>query len=110
MCRIAGIADKSLSKEALVSTTRIMCDILRHGGPDDAGIYADPDHHLLLGTRRLALIDLGIGGHQPMSYNDGRYHITYNGEIYNHRALKNELKNAGYTFRSQSDTEVILAA
>ena len=110
MCRIAGIADKSLPKEALVSITKIMCDILRHGGPDDEGIYADPDHHLLLGNRRLALIDLGIGGHQPMSYSDGRYHITYNGEIYNHRDLKNELKNAGYTFRTQSDTEVILAA
>ncbi len=110
MCRIAGIADKSLPKEALLSITKIMCDILRHGGPDDEGIYADPDHHLLLGNRRLALIDLGIGGHQPMSYDNDRYHITYNGEIYNHQNLKNELKIEGFTFKTQSDTEVILAA
>lgn len=109
MCRIAGIADKSLQKETLFSITKLMCDVLRHGGPDDEGIYLSLANNLCLGNRRLSIIDLSINGHQPMSY-EGRFQITYNGEIYNHLELKRELQDAGMHFRGTCDTEVILAA
>ena len=87
-----------------------MCDKLKHGGPDDEGFYTDAENHLVLGHRRLALIDLSPGGHQPMSYQEERYWISYNGELYNYLEIKDELKKAGYIFKSASDTEVILAA
>jgi asparagine synthase (glutamine-hydrolysing) len=87
-----------------------MCRILKHGGPDDEGIYADEENHLVLGHRRLSLIDLSNCGHQPMSYAEGRYEITFNGEIYNYKELKSELQRAGACFKTNSDTEVILAA
>ncbi len=87
-----------------------MCNSLKHGGPDDEGFYSDAEHKLVLGHRRLALIDLSPGGHQPMSYDKERYWISYNGELYNYIEIKAELVAAGYQFRSASDTEVILAA
>ena len=87
-----------------------MCDKLKHGGPDDEGFYTDTENHLVLGHRRLALIDLSPGGHQPMSYDEERYWISYNGELYNYLEIKEELIKAGYHFKSASDTEVILAA
>ncbi len=87
-----------------------MCNILKHGGPDDEGYYSCAGQHLVLGHRRLALIDLSPGGHQPKSYMGERYWISYNGELYNYLELKEELKAAGYQFTSASDTEVILAA
>ncbi len=110
MCRIAGIINPSLPPEMLSSTVKQMCDILQHGGPDDEGLYCCAEHHVALGNRRLALIDLSSCGHMPMSYADGRYWITYNGEIYNFPEIKEELERAGYRFRSNSDTEVILAS
>ncbi|MFZ1307250.1 MAG: asparagine synthase (glutamine-hydrolyzing), partial [Ferruginibacter sp.] len=87
-----------------------MCNALKHGGPDDEGFYSDAENKLVLGHRRLALIDLSAGGHQPMSYEAARYWISYNGELYNYIEIKAELAAAGYTFRSASDTEVILGA
>ena len=87
-----------------------MCDSLKHGGPDDEGFYSDAENKLVLGHRRLALIDLSTGGHQPMSYDAERYWISYNGELYNYVEIKAELAAAGYPFKSSSDTEVILAA
>ena len=87
-----------------------MCRILQHGGPDDEGFYSCADQHLVLGHRRLALIDLSPGGHQPMAYADDRYWIDYNGELYNYIELKAELVRAGYLFKTASDTEVILAS
>ena len=87
-----------------------MCNILKHGGPDGEGFYSCAEQHLVLGHRRLALIDLSPGGHQPKSYMGERYWISYNGELYNYLELKEELKAAGYQFTSASDTEVILAA
>jgi asparagine synthase (glutamine-hydrolysing) len=110
LCRIAGILSPSISIEENQLMVKKMCDSLKHGGPDDEGFYTDTDNKLVLGHRRLALIDLSPGGHQPMSYDNGRYWISYNGELYNYREIKKELVAAGYAFRSASDTEVILAA
>lgn len=87
-----------------------MCNILKHGGPDDEGVFSSEKHHLVLGHRRLSLIDLSQCGHQPMSYAGDKFEISFNGEIYNYRELKAELKKSGYTFKTESDTEVILAA
>ena len=87
-----------------------MCNSLKHGGPDDEGFYTDELNNLVLGHRRLSLIDLSPGGHQPMRYDNERYWISYNGELYNYKEIKAELQAAGYNFWSASDTEVILAA
>lgn len=91
---------------------RAHLDIIAHRGPDGDGWreFETPRGPLVLGHRRLAIIDTGDGGIQPMSYADGRYWITYNGEIYNYLELREELRAGGCTFRTQSDTEVILAA
>lgn len=110
MCRIAGIINPSLPIEETESLVKEMCNALKHGGPDDEGFYTDAENHLVLGHRRLALIDLSPGGHQPMSYDNGRFWISYNGELYNYPVIKAELMAAGYQFRTASDTEVILAA
>lgn len=110
MCRIAGIINPSLTHEALAAKVKEMCRILEHGGPDDEGFYSCREHHLVLGHRRLALIDLSSGGRQPMAYADDRYWINYNGELYNYLELKAELEKAGYSFSTATDTEVILAA
>jgi asparagine synthase (glutamine-hydrolysing) len=87
-----------------------MCTIMKHGGPDDEGIYCDRENHLVLGHRRLSLIDLSDNGHQPMSYDNERFQISFNGEIYNFRELKSQLQQLGQIFKTNSDTEVILAA
>lgn len=89
---------------------REMCRLQKHGGPDDEGIYVDEKSHLVLGHRRLSLIDLSSAGHQPMQYENDRYHITYNGEIYNYKELKAGLEKRGVVFTTHTDTEVILAA
>jgi asparagine synthase (glutamine-hydrolysing) len=86
-----------------------MCQLQFHGGPDDGGIYSAPEDHLVLGNRRLALIDLSHEGHMPMQYQN-RYYITYNGELYNFLILKKELQALGHQFSNHTDTEVILAA
>ena len=110
MCRIAGIINPSLPIADIKAKVGEMCLLQKHGGPDDEGFYTSEKHSLVFGHRRLALIDLSPGGHQPMSYANERYHITYNGELYNYPELKEELIMAGFRFSTQSDTEVILAA
>ncbi len=87
-------------------------DIVAHRGPDGDGWkeFETPRGPLAFGHRRLAIIDTGDGGIQPMSYGDGRYWITYNGEIYNYLELREELSSRGHAFATHSDTEVILAA
>ncbi|HLO18143.1 MAG TPA: asparagine synthase (glutamine-hydrolyzing), partial [Anaerolineales bacterium] len=85
-------------------------DSLSHRGPDGNGFYIDSEANLGLGHRRLAIIDTSDAGRQPMSFGDGCYWITYNGELYNFLELKVELEGAGYQFRTDSDTEVILAS
>lgn len=87
-----------------------MRDAAEHRGPDGAGAWLSEDRRVGLGHRRLAIIDLSEGGHQPMHSPDGRYVITFNGEIYNFRELRKELRSAGHDFATESDTEVLLAA
>jgi asparagine synthase (glutamine-hydrolysing) len=110
MCRIAGVVNKYLPVTSLEVIVKEMCQLLKHGGPDGEGIYANAENNMVLGHRRLALIDLSNNGHQPMPYANDRYYITYNGELYNYLELKEELKKEGCCFNSQTDTEVILAA
>ena len=83
---------------------------LAHRGPDGQGVHHFPQDGLFLGHRRLSIIDISDRGSQPMSYGDGRYWLTYNGEIYNYLELRKQLCELGHTFRSDSDSEVILAA
>ena len=110
MCRISGIINQSISTVELKAMVKEMCTIMRHGGPDDEGIFTDEIAGLVLGHRRLSLIDLSTSGHQPMEYADGKYQISFNGEIYNYKELKSQLQREGYWFKTNSDTEVILAA
>ncbi|MDB5200777.1 MAG: asnB [Ferruginibacter sp.] len=97
-----------LDNAAIVDMVGQMCELQRHGGPDDGGLFAEEAIHLVLGNRRLALQDLSRAGHQPMQYLGNQ--ITYNGEVYNFPELREELKLAGHTFHTHTDTEVILAA
>ena len=97
ICGYVGIEDPNLLGRMLRSMV--------HRGPDGEGAFRDGD--VTLGHRRLAIIDLG-GGAQPMSSPDGRYHISFNGEIYNFRELREQLTARGETFRTNSDTEVLL--
>src|SRR5918992_501186 len=104
MCGICG----KLSAENPVSSGLIqeMCDLIAHRGPNDQGIYVDDC--MGLGNRRLAIQDLTSAGHMPMSDSDGKIWITYNGEVYNFRELREELRQKGYSFQSGTDTEVVL--
>src|SRR5260370_3312579 len=107
MCGIAGIVARRnvLDLEGAIAA---MIYQVRHRGPDDEGCYVAG--RVALGHRRLSIIDLSASGHQPMTSPDGRYVITFNGEIYNYLELKPELQAGGVQFRSNTDTEVITAA
>ena len=103
MCGINGIL--SFTKEQNRQRVEAMNNTLKHRGPDDEGIFLDGS--IVLGHRRLMILDLSGAGHQPMSTPDGRYTIVFNGEIYNFKEIREELN---YPFRSHTDSEVILAA
>ncbi len=108
MCGIAGtfeLEPGSVPDEALAGR---MTDALAHRGPDDAGLLVDAP--VVLGNRRLSILDLSPAGHQPMSTEDGALWITYNGEIYNYVELAEELRGLGRRFRTGTDTEVLLQA
>ncbi len=109
MCGIAGIVLHPLADASdLPHRLRAMAAAMAHRGPDDEGCYLAPTARLGLINRRLAIRDLSPAGHMPMAAEDGRVWITYNGEIYNAGELRQELEAAGWGFRSQSDTEIIL--
>lgn len=107
MCGIAGIFHAETPKPVDPVRVERMCDALAHRGPDGAGVWTD--HGVGLGHRRLSIIDVA-GSPQPMHAANGRAVIVFNGEIYNFRALRRELEQDGFTFRTSGDTEVILAA
>ncbi|MCH7989525.1 MAG: asparagine synthase (glutamine-hydrolyzing), partial [Planctomycetes bacterium] len=98
------------SAEELSAIATRMSDSLLHRGPDDSGVFADPEFGVALGHRRLSILDLSEEGRQPMISADGRHVLVYNGEIYNYRELQTDLNQKGVRFRSRSDTEVLLEA
>ncbi|MEK7276002.1 MAG: asparagine synthase (glutamine-hydrolyzing), partial [Chloroflexota bacterium] len=106
MCGICGLFQSNQPVEE--ATLKRMSDRIAHRGPDDSGMYFSPDGRAGLGFRRLAIIDLSPTGHQPMTNEDGRLWIVFNGEIYNYPDLRKELARAGHEFRSTSDTEVVI--
>jgi asparagine synthase (glutamine-hydrolysing) len=111
MCGIAGIFNYSQTPNLVSSELiRQMTDEIAHRGPDDDGVYISPNAMLGLGFRRLAIVDLSPAGHQPMATRDGSIWIIFNGEIYNHLAIRAELEAKGYEYTSRSDTETILYA
>jgi asparagine synthase (glutamine-hydrolysing) len=107
MCGIAGILQ--FQEPIMPELIRQMTQIIAHRGPDGDGHWTSEDKKVALGHRRLSIIDLSEGGKQPMHYAEGRYTITFNGEIYNYIEIKKNLVQKGYIFHSQSDTEVLLA-
>ncbi len=108
MCGIAGLINAKLSRDNLENALLRLQKQLDHRGPDDRGMFLSRDGNSGLINTRLAILDVTAAGHQPMSTPDGRFHITYNGEIYNFQALRAELETDGEKFNSRSDTEVIL--
>ena len=110
MCGIAGLIDRNLAgnRAELERRATAMADALAHRGPDGSGVWADADTGVALSHRRLAIIDLTAAGAQPMISSDGRWVISYNGEVYNARAIAAEPELAGVNYRGTSDTEVIL--
>ncbi|MDM7266234.1 MAG: asparagine synthase (glutamine-hydrolyzing) [Aquificaceae bacterium] len=109
MCRIAGFWDFNYRGDYHIEEVAIaMRDTLSHGGPDDAGIFLEKSKGLALTHRRLSILDLSPTGHQPMEFDN--LVIVYNGEVYNFREIRQELEKEGYSFKSTSDTEVVLKA
>lgn len=108
MCGFVGIASKVPLQR--VDQLLTMRDTMIHRGPDDAGVFLSQDGRIGLAHRRLAIIDLSPGGHQPMTDIAGEIVIVFNGEIYNYRELRRELEDRGHRFRTVSDTEVLIEA
>jgi asparagine synthase (glutamine-hydrolysing) len=105
MCGIAGFAGPPQADETARAAVQAMCDAITHRGPDDWGAFVEGG--VAIGMRRLSIIDVS-GGHQPLANEDGTVQVVFNGEIYNHHALRDELLAAGHTFRTRSDTETIV--
>src|SRR5580692_8300293 len=118
MCGIVGSVQVG-SAEPYREEVRCAVRAMAHRGPDGEGfrefVLSDPSTSpgestatVLMGHRRLAIIDLSEAARQPMSTPSGRFHVIFNGEIYNYRELRTELKSLGHTFHTGSDTEVLL--
>ena len=105
MCGIAGILEFRRDTRADSGALRKMCQIMAHRGPDDDGFYTDGPAGI--GMRRLSIVDLATG-HQPISNEDGSLWIVFNGEIYNHLSLREQLIARGHSYRTHSDTETII--
>src|SRR5262249_16932000 len=114
MCGIVGLYNFGGSTEASArdrdrGLVLDMNDAIQHRGPDDFGLWQSDDGRVVLGHRRLAIVDLSPAGHQPMSNEDGTVWITFNGEIYNHAELRQSRRlDDRHKFRSRADTEVII--
>ena len=105
MCGIVGVVQFERDAQIDTDALRQMCAAMVHRGPDDEGVYSGG--RVGLGVRRLSIIDV-VGGHQPISNEDGTLWIVFNGEIYNHLALREQLIARGHRYRTQSDTETIV--
>lgn len=112
MCGITGFWDFSnrFNKEESINIIKSMIAKINHRGPDDNGYWLDDNSGVTIGHCRLAVVDLSATGRQPMQSNSNRFILSYNGEVYNAPAIKEELKQLGHTFRGTSDTEVIIQA
>jgi asparagine synthase (glutamine-hydrolysing) len=102
MCGITGIFNGDLSTLSSANS------LLSHRGPDDDGVYLNDSLNIGLGHRRLSILDTSSFGHQPMCSNDGKTVLVFNGEIYNYKELRSDLKRTGFVFKGESDTEVLL--
>jgi asparagine synthase (glutamine-hydrolysing) len=107
MCGIAGFVRRDAGRDLCPQLER-MHRAIAHRGPDDRGVWRSPGGHALYAHTRLSVIDPSPAGHQPMQIEQGRFTIVYNGEIFNFAALRESLLASGVTFRSNSDTEVLL--
>lgn len=107
MCGIAGII--SYTNSVNLNEVKSMTDVIAHRGPDGEGKWLNHSKIVGLGHRRLSILDLSEKGKQPMHYKNGRYTITFNGEVYNYVELRKTLELKGYRFESDTDTEVLLA-
>src|SRR5216684_200834 len=105
MCGIAGILEFGRDARANAGALREMCRVISHRGPDDEGFYTDGV--VGIGMRRLSIVDVA-GGHQPLSNEDGTLWIVFNGEIYNHLALREQLIARGHRYNTHSDTETVI--
>lgn len=110
MCGLAGFLnfDRRFEPEQAQQIVRDMAETMHYRGPDMDGYWASADNLCHLGHKRLSIIDLSEAGRQPMLDDSGRYVIVFNGEIYNFQELRDRLADAGVSFRSKSDTEVLL--
>lgn len=105
MCGIAGIYNSADTLPGPENLLRRMLGRIQYRGPDESGIYIN--NNIAFGSVRLSIIDIQ-SGQQPLSSQDGKYWIVFNGEIFNYIELKADLKRLGYLFRTESDTEVLL--
>lgn len=113
MCGLTGFWQASgVQSDEAKALVLDMARAIAHRGPDDSGAWVDPTAGIALGHRRLSIVDLSAAGHQPMTSNGGRYVIVFNGEIYNHMAIRRDLerRSGSTSWRGHSDTETLLAA
>ena len=108
MCGICGVLSPSDSLAVDEDTVARMCSRLAHRGPDGEGVWSDPAQGVALGHRRLSIVDLSEAGAQPMSNETGTVILTYNGEVYNHAELREELEAKGHVYRSHTDSETVV--
>jgi asparagine synthase (glutamine-hydrolysing) len=111
MCGLVGFRSLDTAPDGHADLARQMADRIRHRGPDDDGVWVDPEAGLALAHRRLAILDLTSAGHQPMQSSSGRWVLAYNGEVYNHLSMREQLHADGAApeWRGHSDTETLLA-
>jgi asparagine synthase (glutamine-hydrolysing) len=108
MCGIVGVFGFASTARDELSNLLRMRDTMRHRGPDDAGVWQSPDRRVALAHRRLSIVDLSAAARQPLANEDASVWLTFNGEIYNHEALRGPLLDAGHVFRSRCDAEAIV--